>query len=110
MPLKEKPFLISFDEIFKASYQRLLAINPDKPIIIGEFASTEEGGDKAAWVEDAFQKLETDYPKIKAIIWFHIAKETDWRMDSSPESFAAFQGALNNNPYWLSAWPEFIDQ
>lgn len=99
----------SFDEIFQESYQRLITVNATKPIIIGEFASTEDGGDKAAWVEDAFQKLESEYPNIKAIIWFHIAKETDWRMDSSPESLEAFQEVFEGDIYWLEAWPDFID-
>jgi beta-mannanase len=92
----------SFDEIFKISYQRLQAISKHKPIIIGEFSSTEDGGDKAAWVADAFKRLEQDYTQIKAIIWFHIAKETDWRIDSSPASLEAFRAALEGNPYWLS--------
>jgi len=100
----------SFDDIFKESYLRLQAISKDKPIIIGEFASTEDGGDKAAWVADAFEKLEQDYPQIKAIIWFHIAKETDWRIDSSPESLAAFKAALGDNAYWLSTWPGMIEE
>jgi beta-mannanase len=65
---------VSFDEIFKTSYAELQAISPDKPIIIGEFASTEEGGDKAAWITDAFTKIEKDYPQIRAIIWFHIER------------------------------------
>ncbi|MBN1669230.1 MAG: hypothetical protein JW862_19200 [Anaerolineales bacterium] len=94
-----------FDQIFGESYVRLQALSPDKPILIGEFASTEDGGDKAAWVTDTFERLEQDYPQIRAIVWFHINKETDWRMDSSPESLAAFQAALDGNPYWLSSWP-----
>ena len=95
----------SFDDIFKESYQRLQKISKEKPIIIGEFSSTEEGGNKADWVADAFEKLENDYSQIKAIVWFHIAKETDWRIDSSPESLEAFRSALDGNPYWLSTWP-----
>jgi beta-mannanase len=98
-----------FDAIFKASYQRLQKISKVKPIIIGEFSSTEDGGDKAAWVADALNKIETDYPQIKAIIWFHIAKETDWRIDSSAESLEAFRSALDGNPNWLSSWPGIID-
>ena len=100
----------SFDDLFKASYERLQALSIDKPIIIGEFASTKDGGDKAAWVADTFERLEHDYPQIKAIIWFHINKETDWRIDSSPESLAAFQAALEDNDYWLSTWPGMSDQ
>jgi beta-mannanase len=100
----------SFDEIFRESYERLQGISEEKPIIIGEFSSTEDGGDKAAWVADAFERLELDYPQIKAIIWFHIAKETDWRIDSTPESLEAFRAALEGNEYWLSSWPGMMDE
>jgi len=99
----------SFDDIFKDSYQRLQKLSTDKPIIIGEFSSTEDGGNKAVWIKDTFEKLENDYPQIKAIIWFHIAKETDWRIDSSAESLEAFRSALDGNPYWLSRWPGITD-
>jgi beta-mannanase len=99
----------SFDEIFAESYRELQALNPDKPIIIGEFASTEDGGDKAAWITDAFESVKSDYPQIRALIWFHIAKETDWRINSSPEAFAAFQRAVSG-PYWLETWLDFEGQ
>jgi beta-mannanase len=98
----------SFDEIFADSYDRLQAISLGKPIIIGEFASTEDGGDKADWIIDAFNRMEQEYPQIKAVIWFHIAKETDWRIDSSPEALAAFQTALSSE-YWLAEWPGISD-
>jgi hypothetical protein len=93
----------SFDEIFGSSYTELQAINADKPIIIGEFASTEEGGDKAAWITDAFKAISDRYPQIRAIIWFHIAKETDWRINSSEESLNAFSEAVADDR-WLSEW------
>jgi beta-mannanase len=96
----------SFDEIFKESYERLTALNPEKPILIGEFSSSEEGGDKGRWIADAFERLENEYPHIKAVVWFHIDKETDWRLNSSPESLDAARKALAGNPYWLKSWPE----
>jgi beta-mannanase len=95
---------VSFDEIFAESYAELQSINADKPIIIGEFASTEEGGDKAAWITDAFNKIENDYPQIRAIIWFHISKETDWRINSSDAALEAYrQGVAGDS--WLAEWP-----
>ena len=94
----------SFDQIFAGSYAELQAINPEKPIIIGEFSSTEEGGDKAAWISDAFQKIRTDYPQIRALIWFHISKETDWRINSSDAALEAYRDAISDD-YWLTEWP-----
>jgi beta-mannanase len=95
---------LSFDEIFASSYAELQAINPDKPIIIGEFASTEEGGDKAAWIVDAFDSIQNDFPQIRALIWFHIAKETDWRINSSDAALQAYRQAVADD-YWLSEYP-----
>lgn len=97
----------SFDEIFASSYAELQAINSEKPIIIGEFASTEEGGDKAAWIRDVFSAIRNKYPQIRAIIWFHIAKETDWRINSSEASLNAYREAVADD-YWLSEWPGMV--
>lgn len=58
----------SFDVIFGDSYRQLQAINASKPILIGEFASTEEGGDKAAWISDAYGRIRSDYGQIRAVV------------------------------------------
>ena len=97
----------SFEDIFAGSYAELQAINPSKPIIIGEFASTEEGGDKAAWIKQAFDDIRNKFPQIRAIIWFHITKETDWRINSSDASLKAYAEAVADD-YWLSEWPGML--
>jgi len=94
----------SFHEIFASSYAELQAINPEKPIIIGEFSSTEEGGDKAAWIRDAFDNILHDFPQIRGLIWFHIAKETDWRINSSEAALEAYRQAVADD-YWLASYP-----
>jgi hypothetical protein len=94
----------TFDQIFRHSYETLQALNPDKPIIVGEYASTEKGGDKAAWIRDAYERIRHHYPQIRAVVWFHINKETDWRITSSPESLQAFREAVADG-YWLTEWP-----
>jgi hypothetical protein len=67
----------------------------DKPIIISEIACTEQGGDKAAWISDAFDALKTRYPRIKAFTWFELNKETDWRINSSASALTAYRSALS---------------
>jgi hypothetical protein len=96
----------TFDEVFAPTYARLQQINPNKPVMIGEFASTDQGGDKAAWVLDAFQTALSDYPQIRAAVWFNLNKETDWRMNSSLEVLDAFQQALAL-PGWVQTYPGF---
>lgn len=89
----------SFDEIFGDFYGRLTKLAPGKPIMIAEFASSEQGGNKASWITNTFQRIKTDYPRIKAFIWFDIIKETEWAIDSSLESLAAFQKAMQDSYY-----------
>jgi hypothetical protein len=86
----------SFHDVFENVYAKLATQN--KPILIGEMASTEEGGDKAAWIDAMVPALKKDFPLIKALVWFDIDKETDWRISSSPESEAGFV-RLANDPY-----------
>ncbi len=90
----------SFDDIFSDLYRRLSILAPDKPIVIAEFASSEEGGNKAQWINDAFQKIKTAYPRIKVFIWFDIIKETSWAVDSSSASLEAFRKAMQD-PYYV---------
>ncbi len=92
-----------FTSIFQQTYQALLAITY-KPIMIAETASTEQGGNKAAWIADAFTtQLVNNFPRIRAFIWFDIDKETDWRIESSPASQNAFAAAMQSGAY-TSNW------
>jgi endoglucanase len=81
----------SFDEIFSAAYSRILKLAPGKPVLIAEIGCAEPGGSKPDWIRDAFKEIASCYKQIRAIIWFHIDKECDWRLDSSPESLHAFK-------------------
>ncbi|CAN5608643.1 hypothetical protein BH23CHL5_BH23CHL5_06890 [soil metagenome] len=86
----------SFEEIFTPTFEALQNLS-DKPIIIAEMASAEQGGDKAAWITDSFLlQLPLSFPEIRAVVWFNIVKETDWRIDSSPESLRAFVTVANS--------------
>lgn len=96
---------MSFDQIFGSSYSSLTQLIPDKPVIIAEFASTEAGGDKAAWIRDTFKSMR-NYPRLRAFVWFNIIKETSWSIESSDESTAAFQKAVAD-PLFLDRFPGF---
>jgi hypothetical protein len=87
----------TFYQVFKDIYPVLAAKN--KPIIIGEMASTELGGDKAAWIGQIIPTLKAEFPLIKGLLWFDINKETDWRISSSTASEAAFK-AMANDPWF----------
>jgi len=87
----------TFQQVFQRIYPLLAA--KGKPILIGEMASAEAGGDKAAWIADMIPTLKTSFPLFKGIAWFDVNKETDWRIDSSPATLAAFK-QMANDPYF----------
>jgi beta-mannanase len=70
-----------------------------KPIMIPETASAEQGGDKAAWIAAILPALNGSFPSIKALVWFHMNKETDWRVDSSAAARTSFV-QMANDPYF----------
>jgi hypothetical protein len=78
----------SFADIVGTVYAGMAA--KGKPIMLPETASTELGGDKAAWITAMLPSLRASYPSIKALVWFHMNKETDWRVDSSTSARDAF--------------------
>lgn len=80
----------SLQTVFKSSYDSITALSA-KPLMIGETASSELGGDKASWIRTGFSYIETSMPRIKAVVWFHANKETDWRVNSSSNSLTAFR-------------------
>lgn len=84
----------SFADVFKYSYDLMVQNFPSKPIMLGEFGCANEGGDKAAWIDDLFYQLNTQYPQIKAFIWFNVNKETDWRFNATDASTTAFRNGL----------------
>jgi len=86
----------SFDQIFGRIYDKLVLLT-NKPIMIGEFSSAEQGGDKGGWIKEALASFKTKYPRIKLFCWFNINKERDWRIESSPASQAAFREVISNS-------------
>ena len=89
----------SFEEVFGKGYDRLAQLSADKPIMLAEVGCAEEGGDKGKWIEESFGMLGNKFSRIKALVWFNINKECDWRVESSLKSLKGFRKGLTN---WLS--------
>ncbi|MHB1390369.1 MAG: Ig-like domain-containing protein [Thermoleophilia bacterium] len=83
----------SFTEVFQYSYD-VFAARTSKPLVISETAAPDAGGDKAAWIRDAFQTLPVRFPRFESLTWFNYVKETDWRLEGSAASLAAFRTAI----------------
>lgn len=95
----------SFSQVFATSYEKMTNLT-SKPIRIGETASAEDPANpsdpsrKASWITDAYlSALPSRFPRVKAILWFNIDLERDWRVDSNPESLSAYRRAISEPKY-----------
>jgi hypothetical protein len=84
----------SFDEIFAPGLEELGSLT-SLPVWIGEVGCAEVGGDKAAWIDDMFATL-SGLPQVRGVTWFAFDMQTDWRIDSSPATLAAFARNVPN--------------
>lgn len=83
----------SFDEIFGTAYRALARLS-ERPVMIAETASSERGGDKAAWIADAVAALPERFSRVRAIGWFdERLPDGDFPVDTSEASVAAFREA-----------------
>ncbi len=87
--------------MFATSYSEITTtIAPSKPMMIGEMASSESGGSKAAWISDMFSSLATQFPQIRALIWFDSYDgPSDWPVETSSTSLAAFSLGIGNSRF-----------
>lgn len=83
----------SFDEIAEPTMSRMLEAYPHEPLMIAELACAEQGGDKAQWILDSFERI-VSIPRIHAVVLFSKQQERDWRIDSSTRSLEAYVSAV----------------
>ncbi len=89
---------LTFNELFAPTLTKLDALAPGKPQLIGEVASVEQGGSKAAWIADMFAQL-ANRPAVRSFTWFNEAKEADWRIQSSSSAQTAFRNGAAATRY-----------
>ncbi len=92
----------SFDSIYRTQYQRLVALDPVAPVWVCEFASKEPAEDDGAPVDTSHSKAtwyrqllaSTEFPAIRALVFFDTDKERDWRVGSDPAALAVLSAAV----------------
>ena len=105
-----------FAQMLGPTYDTVQAIAPTKPMIIGETASTEIGGSKAAWISDMLgEQLPKRFRNVKGVMWYEqkdprLAKEdpAGWIIESSPSAQAAFTSGIAP-PYYASGSSDLAD-
>jgi beta-mannanase len=78
------------EELLGPDVDRLQELS-DRPVVLTEVGSAEAGGDKAGWISELFEFCRE--AGVAGLVWFDYVKETDWRVNSSPEAAAAFRRA-----------------
>jgi hypothetical protein len=79
--------------LFGEGIAQLRRLAPGKPIMIAETASSELGGSKPQWISNLFGYVSAQQDVV-ALVWFHINKEADWRINSTTASADAFAAGL----------------
>lgn len=80
-------------DLFGESLDQIREVAVDKPILVTEVGSAEQGGSKPDWIKDLVDYL-GGAPNVSGFVWFDFNKEADWRIESSPRSAAAMTEAL----------------
>lgn len=91
----------TFDQVYRKSYRYLVeSVAPSKPMMIGEVASSEYGGSKAAWIREMLTKVPTEYTDIRALLWFDKYDDgMDWPIESSSTATAAFAEGIQGTSF-----------
>lgn len=99
----------SFESMFTGAYAKARAIAPTRPVMIGEIGSSEDGGDKAQWINDMSADLRSGrYPDLKMTVYFDQDKEEKWSGTSSPAAQAAFTSWVSQ-PYMQGTGKELAE-
>jgi Glycosyl hydrolase family 26 len=94
-PAQSQPWR-SFSEIYGSTYRRVVrSIAPRKPMILAELATSDYGGNKAAWIRDMLATVARAYPKVRGIIYFNENdRNAHWEIESSPAVIQAFRDGI----------------
>ncbi|MBA3544549.1 MAG: hypothetical protein H0T83_08950 [Chthoniobacterales bacterium] len=73
-------------------YREMAALDPQKPIMITEWATGEfsSAGDKTNWIREAFDVMRTKLPRVKAEVYWHE------RWQNSDQSYSNLH--INSSP------------
>lgn len=97
-----------FRTLMDAAYGQLCALDPKKPVVLAEWGIGEfpDAGNKALWLQEAFDALTHDYPRVKAAVYWHERwrnaddSYSNLRVNSSVEALEVYRKAMRN-PYWV---------
>ncbi len=86
------------------SYPELEAVSKTKPLAVLEFGVMERNNQKAQWIKDTLESVESGkYPRIKAISYWNEAWEnsdgniSNLKLNSSDEAFETYKKLIKSS-------------
>jgi hypothetical protein len=67
---------VSFEDLYKPFHDKLLKYQ--KPVMLSEFGCTDFGGNRSAWIKDAFEKISSTYTEIRSVVFFYSDEDKNW--------------------------------
>jgi hypothetical protein len=100
----------SFDELFSPAYEIVTKkVAPKKPLMLGEFATSPNGGHKALWIRKMFENLPRKYPRVRALIYFNtVDRGIDWPLETSPAAARVFAKGIRKGIYANNRFGEIV--
>lgn len=98
----------SFSEVFTQAYQEITKLAPNKPLMISEVNTTDQGGSKPEWYHNMLEDyVPNKFPNVKAIVIYNedrrATESVNWLIDVSGESLKAFSQGIKN-PIYISSF------
>ena len=99
-----------FDEMIQKPYDEICQLDPNKPIMVTEWGVGEfpDRGDKSAWITIAFDHMATQFPRLRAAVYWNERWQnsktmlySNLRVDSSPAALTSYRKGISA-PFWLA--------
>ena len=86
----------SFSKVFGPTYKLFQELAPDKPIILPEWAASNQAGRQGRYISEAFERVPTAFPAIKAMVYYNdtLGDGRDWPLEDLAAAERAYQGGL----------------
>jgi Glycosyl hydrolase family 26 len=84
----------SFKSVFEPTYKLFQKLAPDKPIILPEWAASNNTGKKTSFIREAFELTPTQFPAIKAMVYYNDTTASsgyDWPIESLAGAESAYK-------------------
>ena len=102
---------MSFNQIFRSTYNQVVRLAPSKPMVIGETASEERGGSKGGWIRNALRIIPSRYPSIRGFIWYDEKNQhMNWPIGSSPAATRSFAEGIRQRLYMPNLYQEIASR